>query len=249
LEYDFAAESLPVGLGGSWTGGCEPWRKGRRRNSGNSGSAMRSSGSTRGASTGDDDDGDGPGNEDDELTLVIETDLTCLLRNSLWLHNQSLPSCGGGTETASSVDGCKATGPSNDTHHQRQQQQHQQHQQQLESSSTNTMAVAADAAAAPTATRPEPLSIHSSSTCTAVGVLPRAEQPEDERNFRRKRDAVYSKRKRERKRIELEVLQHQELHLGAWNDVLRAEGNRLEELIRAAHQAIEHRTDKTSTCQ
>jgi hypothetical protein len=28
LEYDMVPEGLPVGLGGSWTNGCEPWRKG-----------------------------------------------------------------------------------------------------------------------------------------------------------------------------------------------------------------------------
>lgn len=62
-ENKFLPEKLPVGLGGSWTGGCEPWRR-----------------STSGP--------DGNGNRQDELTLEIETDLTCLFRNSLWLHNQ-----------------------------------------------------------------------------------------------------------------------------------------------------------------
>jgi hypothetical protein len=28
VQYDMIAAGLPVGLGGSWTGGCEPWRKG-----------------------------------------------------------------------------------------------------------------------------------------------------------------------------------------------------------------------------
>jgi hypothetical protein len=31
-----------------------------------------------------------PVGSDDELTLVIETDLSCLFRNSLWLHNQAV---------------------------------------------------------------------------------------------------------------------------------------------------------------
>jgi hypothetical protein len=28
MKYDFSPEGLPVSLGGTWTGGCEPWRKG-----------------------------------------------------------------------------------------------------------------------------------------------------------------------------------------------------------------------------
>jgi hypothetical protein len=74
-----------------------------------------------------------------------------------------------------------------------------------------------------------------------VATLPRAEQPKDELKFRRERDAVYSRRKRERKRIHVEELQKQELHLTAWNDVLRSEGDRLEELLCSAQEEIKRK--------
>jgi hypothetical protein len=59
MEYDFEPEGLPVGLGGTWTGGCEPWRKGC-----------------------------GARGDVDELSLEIETDLSCLFRTVLWTHEQ-----------------------------------------------------------------------------------------------------------------------------------------------------------------
>jgi hypothetical protein len=74
-----------------------------------------------------------------------------------------------------------------------------------------------------------------------VATLPRGALPKDELAFRRKRDAVYSQRKRERKRIEVEELQKQELLLSAWNDVLRSEGDRLEELLRTAQEEKKRR--------
>jgi hypothetical protein len=97
LKYDFSPEGLPVALGGSWTGGCEPWRrkgKGPRPRGGGSGGSSSSS----------------EEEQDDELNLDIETDLKCLLRNSLWLHNQTLSSCKANEE------------PSDDNNEQQQQQ-------------------------------------------------------------------------------------------------------------------------------
>jgi hypothetical protein len=69
--------------------------------------------------------------------------------------------------------------------------------------------------------------------------LPRGEQLEVERAFRRQRDVIYDKRKRERKWIELEVLQDQRLHLEVTNELLREEGEMLEKLVSAAEQQIE----------
>jgi hypothetical protein len=63
IEKDIVAEALPVGLGGSWTGGCEPWRR--------------------------TDNVNGDSESDDALTPEIETDLTCLFRNSIWSYNQA----------------------------------------------------------------------------------------------------------------------------------------------------------------
>jgi hypothetical protein len=74
-----------------------------------------------------------------------------------------------------------------------------------------------------------------------VATLPRGEQPLEELHFRRQRDVVYSKRKRERQRIEVEELQKQELHWRAWNEVLRCQSLRLEELLRNAHDEIRRR--------
>jgi hypothetical protein len=75
LEYDFVPEGLPVGLGGSWTGGCEPWKK--------------AAASACHAEHADDDAGTGSDDDDDDLTLAIELDLSCLSRNALWMHNQA----------------------------------------------------------------------------------------------------------------------------------------------------------------
>jgi hypothetical protein len=58
MNYDFSPEGLPVSLGGCWTGGCEPWRKGCPV-------------------------------DGDELSLEIETDLSCLFRTVLWSHEQA----------------------------------------------------------------------------------------------------------------------------------------------------------------
>ena len=102
---DFSPYGLPVCLGGSWTGGCEPWRcssrhgstRSSRRRNGESPSSAAStatgSGSATTAACNNEDDGSSS-DDDEELTFEIETDLTCLLRNSLWLHSQTLSSGG-----------------------------------------------------------------------------------------------------------------------------------------------------------
>jgi hypothetical protein len=81
-EFHFSPDKLPVGLGGSWTGGCEPWRRSKQQ-----AKECTLSSSTIASFAGP--GSSGCGNDDtDELTLELETDLTCLFRNSLWLHNQ-----------------------------------------------------------------------------------------------------------------------------------------------------------------
>jgi hypothetical protein len=237
LEYDFSPDGLPVGLGGSWTGGCEPWRKG----------------CPNGA----------------ELTLEIETDLSCLLRSTLWLHNQAvaarqqsrleaadavlngphheaMPASTTATNEqkaaskplllgrlrakddvasvqpkarAKSVDRAMSFGPRNrkpaPNNQQKARAKSLERQQQQPS-------------------REERISF-------PIASLPRAEQPVEEQNFRRKRDVVYSKNKRERKKIEVEVLQKQERQLSTCNQALRSESERLEELLRTAQEEIKRR--------
>jgi hypothetical protein len=106
---DFSPYALPVSLGGSWPGGCEPWRcssrrSGNSRRTGESPSAAAStatgSGGTTSAGCNNDDDDGASSNDDEELNLEIETDLSCLLRNSLWLHSQTLSSGDGAAEVA-----------------------------------------------------------------------------------------------------------------------------------------------------
>jgi hypothetical protein len=111
-EGDFSPYGLPVCLGGSWTGGCEPWRcssrhgsicSSRRRRNGESPSSAASTATGSGSATTaacNNEDDSSSSNDDEELTLEIETDLTCLLRNSLWLHSQTLSSGGGGGAAA-----------------------------------------------------------------------------------------------------------------------------------------------------
>jgi hypothetical protein len=92
-EFQFLPDQLPVGLGGTWTGGCEPWRK---RSTKAVAVPAAAASCTLCGNTGC----EGPGSAgcaqnsstplEDELTLELETDLTCLFRNSLWLHNQAV---------------------------------------------------------------------------------------------------------------------------------------------------------------
>lgn len=107
---DFSPYSLPVCLGGFWTGGCEPWRlsssrsrssRKNRESPSAAGSTATGSGSTTSAGCNKDDDAGGDSsNDDEELALEIEADLACLLRNSLWLHSQTLSSGDGAAKIA-----------------------------------------------------------------------------------------------------------------------------------------------------
>jgi hypothetical protein len=309
LAYDFSPDGLPVGLGGSWTGGCEPWR-GRKQPYPPTAAAATTPATTASSNS---------NNNDDDLSLEIETDLTCLLRNSLWLHNIAMADDQNAQQALLGADPSTAAIPQNTDlvlvpdkeqvpNNNSNNKKRKTVAHALESDVSHNLnsrveirpvagsiittvperrqnipvatlperkpptggdqpskttrpskvpvkkldrtavdsppippklsvaSAIANAAAPPApgdARRSPPLP---STTTTTTRVLPRAEQPEDERDFRRKRDAIYSKRKRERKRIEIEELHKQQLHLGALNDVLRAESERLEQMLRAAQK-------------
>jgi hypothetical protein len=93
MEFGFSPEGLPVSLGGSWTGGFEPVvRKGSTASKHTQYSTTTAAAATVTTIDGKNDNATnhhGNENENDELlSIEIETELSLLLRNAIWSHEQ-----------------------------------------------------------------------------------------------------------------------------------------------------------------
>jgi hypothetical protein len=261
LDYDLTPDGLPVGLGGSWTGGCEPWR---RKGTGTGPRSCSGSGAC-----GDGGSSSSEEEQDDDLNLDIESDMTCLLRNSLWLHSQTLSSANANEE------------PSDDGHNEHQQQQAAA---AVPSTAASAAGVGVEARSpivgeprtvvrrgarckrqnAPQQENTSPgqrrrgktkesskrprvrvSSSNSAATVATSAVAAGAEttRPDEEETpltaeekkaRRRRMHAEADRVRRAKERIEIEVLQEQVLAMSQMNQALMGEHQRLEGLARAA---------------
>lgn len=222
VEFDLSPEGLPVSFGGTWAGGCEPWRP----------------------------VGQYEGGDDIVVDMEIEPDLSCLFRNVLWCHNQRTLAAGREKESdshptyahmASSQSSAATEPPEQHCKISADIQQEDTARAWVARATTNTAAATSSDDRAQYLLRPDP-----------PGVLPRGggrsrrsstEETTEQRDRRRQQEVIYGRRKRERERIEIQVL-HQEHHrLRTNNDALRREGNRLEQLLRRAEEEVEHEQD------
>jgi hypothetical protein len=243
MKHDMVPEGLPVGLGGSWTGGCEPWRKGS-----------------------------------DELSLEIETDLSCLFRTTLWCHEQVVAAAAAehqqtsADESSAAPVGMFQSDPSNRPRNSvkiineppeddgkmpatnRREAASSMTQESPERKSRTIVETAAatlwwpfnttTAAAAPVQAVSEYLTAQSQQQLTPQEEEDRKLHPwryetEEQKNKRRQRDIGYAKKKREKKKIEIEVLENEVVGLSTENLELRTEGERLQGLLDAAKMEIE----------
>jgi hypothetical protein len=228
LEYDLVPDGLPVGLGGSWTGGCEPWRKG----------------------------GGHPNSRDDELSLEIETDLSCLFRTVLWTHEQAQQQQ---EQQQALVPAAAIAVPLRRDPVLQQQARHQANNTSCVSTAVAVGSTRGDeveecGARVGTRRRRGRGAHHPAAAKKCSNVMaappetyakndddPAADDDEAKKRARRRQMHTEADRaRRARGRIEVEVLQEQVLTMTSRNQSLKEEQQRLQGLVQAATDMIIH---------
>jgi hypothetical protein len=241
LHYDFVVENLPVGLGGSWTGGCEPWRR-QRGNDSSAGS--------------------------EELTLEIETDLSCLFRNVLWFHEQVVVAANRSTQTAAMaaannepqlededdrtkpvVVAVKQRDPASELSDDEDRKPAAKPYKRIYSVETsaspgNPCERKRRHYGAAVAKGPNPEQQQQQQQLTLEELeedktlRPWRYETEEQKKKRRERDVGYAKKKREKEKIIVQVLQREYHDLAKVNRTLKEEGERLQRFLQAAEHEI-----------
>lgn len=206
-------ESLPSCFGGTFRG-WQPWRRSHHEQD-HEGKAHHHH------------DGDHP--QDDEYMLDIVADYPCLVRNTIWKYTQQSTA----TTTSTSTDAASA-------------------RQSSDEAAAQGAKNAASAAPIPAKIEANKARVRDPNTATPSGKTgkkstrkaigggnPKVGEEEDQKLKKRRLDAIYAQRKREKLRIETEVLQDQCKKANELSSSLRLENEKLEGLVYAAKQMVE----------
>jgi hypothetical protein len=224
LLEDLVAEALPVSLGGSWTGGCEPWRMGSNGNGSDSSSSEY-------------------GVVYDALTLEIETDLTCLFRNSIWSHNQAATAARKQRTTlplsSLPLDGSSSKMPASGSAMHRKEGDSSASICSVESPDISWPPITDTGSRAVSGETTRKRNMASKETTekqqqqqqaeTEEGIT--TESAEDKRARRRRMHKEADRVRRAKERIEIEALQRQYYSVSQENESLKKEQRRLESLV------------------
>ena len=258
-QHGLMADRLPKSFGGTWN---DPrlWRLPRKN-------SCFSEPSEQGRYNVND---DGEGEESKcAHEIHMDADLNCIVRNVLWSHTQQAMGLTSAsdqhlqTKDPVSLDGCVATPfqtfttgvfteddgyqmhrhynssrSQNTRESRRRQPQEPPQSSQSKRKSRRTVHNSDDDEVS------DPHQQERSRKARALIVPPSLDAIVDKKERRRKMEAFYAKRKREKKKVEIGVLEEQYGRLSADNKELKDEQCRLENLLRAAKEQVEQQNLK-----